>query len=249
MMTFDYFSTNMRLVRFFFVFFLTLPYNGYCDVSYSEKNGIYKLTGTITTDATFYSPEWLIEPLLGLTVSDYSKLMIDNYKPPSCTKNLKETLNKLIAGGGITAPLIKFDTYHNFFQISCKATDKPGFWSITETYPELDKYCSFDVPQSVDFGGVPMGTSGTLKTIKGSVTCSSRKTWVDFSLTGDNVSNGKIKVGDAEVSYAFDNGYTTSTVVASKDVAASFNLNFTLKDTGASAGKKQASVVLKANML
>lgn len=249
MMTFENLRINIKLIRFFLVFCFTLPFNGYCDVSYSENNGIYKLTGTINTEAIFYPPNWLFDPYLGLTVSDYYRLIIKNFKPPSCTKNLKDTLNKLIASGGITAPLVKEDTNQNYFQVYCKATDKPGFWSITEVYPALDKYCSFNVPQNVYFGEVSMGTSGTLKTIKGSTTCSSRKTWVDFDLTGDNVRNGKIKVGDAVVSYAFDNGYSSQTVVALKDVAASFNLNFTLTDTGTSAGRKQASVVLRASML
>lgn len=251
MMTFENSRINIKLTRFFFVFCFTLPFNGYCDVSYSENNGIYKLTGTINTDATFYPSNWLFDPYLGLTVSDYYRLIIEDYKPPSCTKNLKDTLNKLIASGGITAPLVKEDTNRNIFQVYCKATDKPGFWTITEvyTYPALEKSCSFDVPQSVDFGEVSMGTSGTLKTIKGSTTCRSRKTWVDFELTGDNVRNGKIEVGDAVVSYAFGNGYSSQTVVSLKDVAASFNLNFTLTDTGTSAGKKQASVVLRANIL
>jgi len=59
--------------------------------------------------------------------------------------------------------------------------------------------------------------------------------------------NQQIKVGDAIVGYAFDNGKTTTSVSTEKGVESSFSLDFILKDTGKSAGNKQASVVMKAS--
>jgi len=248
MIVFNYFIINLKIIRIFAVFFLTLPYNAYCAVGYSEKNGVYKLNGSITTDPQFYDSYWNIEPSLELTLNDDTSLVIDNFTPPSCTKNLKATINNLLAGGRLAATLLKTESKFNVFQVSCKATDKSGFWGITENYPPFDKSCSLSIPSSVDFGEISMGSSsGIMKTLSANVTCSSRKTSVALRLSGDNVSNGEIKIGDAKLSYVFNNDSDSYAFIAKKNVASSFKIHFTLKDTGTTAGKKQASVVLIAN--
>lgn len=205
------------MIRIFSVFFLTLPYNAYCAVTYSESNGVYRIKGSAMNEPEYYDPILNLDPTFRLAVSENAYLEVNNFRPSSCTKNIRETLNKYLSGTGVKAILKKAEVDTFDFIFVCKATDKPGGnWSIYDRVPAPEKYCSFSVPNSVNFGEISMGSDSILKTVKASVTCSSRETAVTFSLSGNAISDGKIKVGDAEVSYAFDNGKTSDTIYAKK---------------------------------
>lgn len=91
-----------------------------------------------------------------------------------------------------------------------------------------------------------MDGGAILRTLKGRRATCDAKTSVALSLSGKDIINQQIKVSDAVVEYASDNGKTTTTVSAKKAVTSYFDLNFILKNTGKAAVNKQASMMLNA---
>lgn len=238
---------NSFRVLIFFCLTLSFAACATTNIHYSESNGIYRVYGHV--EGRMYSGSYnrfnelylLIPGLTSLKVpmgSVYCRTEEDAFKK----------VNELLAGQGSIAypgPVGAIDSTFTFF---CqKQQGSNAMWYYLKNFPKEPPTpyvsCNIDIPGAVDFGEVSMGGGAILRTLKGSATCDA-KTSVALSLSGKNIINQQINIGDAVVEYAFDNGKATATVSAEKAVTSSFDLNFTLKNTGKAAGNKQASVVL-----
>jgi len=102
--------------------------------------------------------------------------------------------------------------------------------------------CQVNLPGKVDFGSVSWGSSGLKTDLKGYVMCNSDSSGQLRLITP---VKGSVAVGDATVHYAFDKGKSEQAFNATKYEKENFTLTFTLKDTGVTAGYKQASVVFE----
>jgi len=233
---------------------LTSPFSAIGEIRYGEVNGNYRIYGHVE-NPTFKKEYGYLTTGFYMYMSR-KKILINNdaeYCPDE--EKAAEILNKMLSGLGTNVTL---DTTSNtstdyFFIFRCRKSKEEflDMWSYvvhTQFSPPTD--CKLDIPTNVEFGEVPMSTNGIQRRLEGSLTCD-YKTSVDLSLTGTAISgtadNQQIKVGDAIVSYAFDNGKATTSVSTEKGVKSSFSLDFILKDSGKSAGNKQASVVMRAS--
>ncbi|MEI2628723.1 hypothetical protein [Erwinia aphidicola] len=189
---------------------------------------------------------------LRVKLSDTTYLSVEFHENCSTQKIADQLIKYLLSGTGNYATLVNgYMEYSHLFVCQDSGTVGGGRYFYYDYEPvSAPTDCKIDIPTNVEFGEVSMGNNGLQRRLEGSLSCD-YKTLVGLSLTGTAISgsadNQQIKVGDAIVSYAFDNGKTTTYVSTEKDVKSSFNLNFMLKDTGKSAGNKQASVVMKAN--
>ncbi|WP_338511465.1 hypothetical protein [Erwinia aphidicola] len=235
---------NSFRVLIFFCLTLSFAACATTSVHYSKKNGTYRVYGHVEgkMNSGYYNYDnrlYLIIPgrqSLEVYVGRvYCKTEEDAFKK----------VNELLSGqGSIAYPGAIEATFSFYCQ---KEQCSSAMWYFLKNFPQEPPTpyvsCNIDIPGAVDFGEVSMGGGAILRTLKGSATCDA-KTSVALSLSGKNIINQQIKIGDAVVEYAFDNGKATATVSAEKAVTSSFDLNFILKNTGKAAGNKQASVVL-----
>lgn len=74
----------------------------------------------------YYDPILNLEPTLRLAITKNAYLEVNNFRPSSYTKKIRETLNKYLSGTGVKATLKKAEVDTFDFIFVCKATDKPG---------------------------------------------------------------------------------------------------------------------------
>lgn len=229
---------------------LTLSFAADATVHYSEKNGTYRVYGHVAGSMQLVTRYYTDQSYLLLRIPGEKVLRVDTGRLYCKTeKDALEMANKLLSGTGSIAYPGPAGNLKDTFTLYCKKQDdgSGSYWFYNENYP-IEKptpyvSCNIDIPGAVDFGEVSMGSGAILRTLKGSATCDA-KTSVALSLSGKDIINQQINIGDAVVEYAFDNGKATATVSAEKAVTSYFDLNFILKNTGKAAGNKQASVVL-----
>lgn len=236
--------------RVLIFFCLTLSFAADAKVQYSESNGTYKVYGHVAGSMQLVTRYYTGPMYLLLRIPGKKVLRVDAGRVYCETeKDALEMVNELLSGTGSIAYPVPSGILEDTFTFYCKKQDygSYSYWFYNENFP-IEKptpyvSCNIDIPGAVDFGEVSMGGGAILRTLKGSATCDA-KTSVALSLSGKNIINQQINIGDAVVEYAFDNGKATATVSAEKAVTSYFDLDFTLKNTGKAAGNKQASVVL-----
>lgn len=237
-----------------FLLMLTSPFSAIGEIRYGEVNGNYRIYGHVENPTFKKESGWRTTGFF-MYMSRNKILRNDTAEYCPDEKKAAEILNKMLSGLGtnVTSAFTDSTSTDYYFIFRCKKSKEEflDLWSYdvhTQFSPPTD--CKLDIPTNVEFGEVPMSTNGIQRRLEGSLTCD-YKTSVDLSLTGSAISgtadNKQIKVGDAIVSYAFDNGKATTSVSTEKGVKSSFSLDFILKDSGESAGNKQASVVMTAS--
>ena len=231
-------------------FLLALPFVAQSSVSFSYDESNYRIHGNV--DEPVFRDGISEDNTYLMTMNFASNTVIATQITEYCPTEeaAKKLLNKMLAGQGSIAyrRAMSDETYFSFY---CRKNSKYKniyYYSQNSANPAPTRSCKLDIPASVDFGEVAASSAGTQVTLEASVTCN-LKSSVALSLTGENITNQHIKVGDADVFFMFENGNATTTVSADKAVKTAFNLYFHLYNSGTAAGKKQASVVLKANWL
>ncbi|WP_288499936.1 hypothetical protein [uncultured Erwinia sp.] len=168
---------------------------------------------------------------------------ISNFECQSVQDAAKK-INQVLSSGVTlgSAPDLTTDMYT--ILIICPNFDAGlEYWVKTSPMPIPAPECQVNLPGKVDFGSVSWGSSGLKTDLKGYVMCNSDSSGQLRLITP---VKGSVAVGDATVHYAFDKGKSEQAFNATKYEKENFTLTFTLKDTGVTAGYKQASVVFEA---
>jgi len=151
-------------------------------------------------------------------------------------------INQVLSSGVVLTPN-PFTSKKETIEIICPHFDAGlEYWVKTSPMPIPAPECQVNLPGKVDFGSVSWGSSGLKTDLKGYVMCNSDSSGQLRLITP---VKGSVAVGDATVHYAFDKGKSEQAFNATKYEKENFTLTFTLKDTGVTAGYKQASVVFE----
>jgi len=151
-------------------------------------------------------------------------------------------INQVLSSGVVLTPN-PFTSKKETIEIICPNFDAGlEYWVKTSPMPIPAPECQVNLPGKVDFGSVSWGSSGLKTDLKGYVMCNSDSSGQLRLITP---VKGSVAVGDATVHYAFDKGKSEQAFNATKYEKENFTLTFTLKDTGVTAGYKQASVVFE----
>lgn len=234
------------------VLLLVIPFTAQGKISYSYKFFTYRIYGNVEDPLFINSIVTNNKPEMTFKVDDNKVLTSQVGEICKDEEAAKKLLNKMLAGSGTIAYSKKVDAFKRpAFEFYCKKNSNSReiyYYSQNSANPAPTRSCKLDIPASVDFGQVAASSAGNEVTLEAGITCN-LKSSVSLSLTGKNINNQQIKVGDADVFFMFENGKATTTVSADKAVKTAFNLYFYLDNSGTASGKKQASVVLKANWL
>lgn len=160
-------------------------------------------------------------------------------------KDAAEKINSILSGGAQLHRQSVYGAYRDKVLISCpnnNTTPISQYVLLTEKIPRPAPKCQVNIPDSVNFGTVEWGRSGKKIELSGYVMCNSA-TSGQLRLLSPIVSN--ILVKDALVSYAFNEGKNSQRFYTTPYEKEPFSLIFTLDDTGATSGYKQASVVFE----
>jgi len=241
---------NHLRMLIFFCLILSFATSATTNVHYSKENGIYRVYGHVEGSMSLVNIN-LVNELYLIIPGDKSLGVNVGKEYCKTEKDALKKVNELLSGQGSIAYLGSVGALSSTFSFYCRREKgSMTMWSYTKNFPQEPPTpyvsCNIDIPGAVDFGEVSMGGGAILRTLKGSATCDA-KTSVALTLSGKDIINQQIKVGDAVVEYAFENGKATTNVSAEKAVMSSFDLNFILKNTGKTAGNKQASVVMTAS--
>lgn len=168
--------------------------------------------------------------------------VIDNFECQSVQDAAKK-INQVLSPGVTLFSAPDLTTGMGVILIICPKFDAGLEYRVrTRPMPVPAPECQVNLPGKVDFGSVSWGSSGLKTDLKGYVMCNSDSSGQLRLITP---VKGSVAVGDATVHYAFDKGKSEQAFNATKYEKENFTLTFTLKDTGVTAGYKQASVVFE----
>ncbi|WP_143354996.1 hypothetical protein [Erwinia aphidicola] len=151
-------------------------------------------------------------------------------------------INQVLSSGAVLTPNPLTSNKETVLIICPNFDAGLEYWVETRPLPVPAPECQVNLPGKVDFGSVSWGSSGLKTDLKGYVMCNSDSSGQLRLITP---VKGSVAVGDATVHYAFDKGKSEQAFNATKYEKENFTLTFTLKDTGVTAGYKQASVVFE----
>lgn len=221
-------------------FLLALPFVAQSSVNFSYDGSNYRIYGNV--DDPIFMDGISENNTYLMTMNFVNNAVIATQITEYCPTEeaAKKLLNKMLAGkGSIAYRRTSYD--RKYFAFYCRKNSKYKniyYYSQNSANPAPTRSCKLDIPASVDFGQVAASSAGTEVTLEAGITCN-LKSSVSLSLTGKNINNQQIKVGDADVFFMFENGKATTTVSADKAVKTAFNLYFYLDNSGTAAGKNR----------
>ncbi|AKG68217.1 hypothetical protein WN53_03160 [Serratia fonticola] len=234
------------MIKKYLPFLFLLPFQVYCNNLHFApiSSGGYFVTGEVDPNLMTLNPgvTWgRFYVNVHETKRDYYAFI--NKYSQYCSVDRNEAaayMNRILKDGVSATTKMTFDDQNGNWTVSvfCQAS-ATEYWYAETTLPSppSSARCDIDYPSTVSFGSVVLGERKSINAnIK--ITCSK------YAYMKVSLSKNIIDLNDAKVKYAFPNGSNSFQGGINGSTPASFDVTFTLDNTGTAVGYKSGSAVM-----